>query len=394
MKLEGFGRGRFAGIAVFLFLASVSPSSAQAPAPAGPPLVQTTVVKLAAVTRESEFVGTVAPIQSVDIRARVEGFLDSVNFKEGGFVQSGALLFEIEKDTYQAALDGANATLAAATATEAGAQANLKQAEMTLTRQIELLKTNAVSQSSVDQATATRDASAAQVQQAQAQIAQAQAQIATAKLNLSYTDVSTPITGRIGKTQVTVGNLVSPSGGPLATVIQMDPIRVVFSLSDREYLRVVEQLKPTEQGFAADAATFQPQLKLSDGTVYASPGKITFLDNTIDATTGTIAVFAEFANPALQLIPGQYVSVTVQEGQAQQLPVVAASAVQLDQNGNYVFVLGEGNVATIRRVTLGVRVGTDWSVASGLTAGDAVIVSGIQKIKAGITVKPEPAAGN
>ncbi len=394
MKLKRFDRASFASFAVFFFVASVSPSSAQAPAPAGPPLVETSVVKLASVTRESEFVGTVAPIQSVDIRARVEGFLDSVNFKEGGFVQSGALLFEIEKDTYQAALDGANATLAAANATEAGAQANLKQAEMTLTRQIELLKTNAVSQSSVDQATATRDASAAQVQQAQAQIAQAQAQIATAKLNLSYTDVSTPITGRIGKTQVTVGNLVSPSGGPLATVIQMDPIRVVFSLSDREYLRVVEQLKPTEQGFAADAATFQPQLKLSDGTAYASPGKITFLDNTLDATTGTIAVFAEFANPALQLIPGQYVSVTVQEGQAQQLPVVAASAVQLDQNGNYVFVLGEGNVATIRRVTLGVRVGTDWSVASGLAAGDVVIVSGIQKIKAGVTVKPEPAAGN
>jgi membrane fusion protein (multidrug efflux system) len=157
---------------------------------------------------------------------------------------------------------------------------------------------------------------------------------------------------------------------------------------------VVEQLKPTEQGFAEDASKFQPQLKLSDGTTYGSPGKITFLDNSLDATTGTIAVYAEFANPALQLIPGQYVSVTVQEGQAQQLPIIAASAVQLDQQGNYVFVLGENNVATIRRVTLGVRVGTNWSVASGLAAGDVVIVSGIQKIRAGVTVKPQPAAGN
>ena len=176
-------------------------------------------------------------------------------------------------------------------------------------------------------------------------------------------------------------------------MVQTDPIRVVFSISDREYLGVVSSLQPDNAGIAADAATFQPRLKLPDGSDYDQPGKIAFIDNQLDPSTGTIAVYAEFANPQLKLVPGQFVSVTVQSGESVQLPVVPASAFLQDEEGAYVFGLGEGNRAEIRRVTLGQRVGTDWAVTSGLAQGEMVIVSGIQKVQAGIEVTPQP-AGN
>lgn len=368
--------------------ASLDPAWAQG----APPEVETAAVALAPVTRHSEFVGTVAAIQQVNLMARVEGFLDAVSFTEGSFMNAGDTAFQIEKDSYQAALDSAQAALQSAHAAVAGAQANLTQADLTLKRQQELLRTRNVPQSTVDQAQATRDAADATVKQAQAQVAQAQAQVETAQLNVSYTDVKTPIAGRIGRAQVTVGNLVSPSSGPLATVVQTDPIRVVFSISDRDYLAVVNVLKPNDQGFTAGAGEFQPRLRLPDGTDYAEAGKIAFLDNTIDPSTGTIAVYAEFPNPHLQLVPGQFVSVTVQVGKTESLPVVPAAVVQQDRDGAYVFVLDQTNHAVIRRVTLGIRVGTDWSIASGLAQGEVVIVSGIQRIAAGMVVSPRQAA--
>ena len=264
---------------------------------------------------------------------------------------------------------------------------------MNLVRQQELLRTAAVSQSTVDQAQANRDNAQAQVDQAKAQILLMQSQLQTAQLNLSYTDVKSPIAGRIGKANITEGNLVSPQSGALATVVQTDPIRVVFSISDREYLEVVRALKPNSQGFPTDTSAYQPKLRLPDGTDYDQLGKIAFLDNTIDPATGTIAVYAEFANPQLKLVPGQFVQVTVQAGESVELPVVPASAILQDQQGAYVFGLGEGNRAEIRRVTLGQRVGTDWAVTAGLAQGEMVIVSGIQKVQAGVAVTPQP-AGN
>lgn len=358
-------------------------------------MVETAAVKLAEVNTQAEFVGSVVAAQQVDLMARVEGFLDKVNFTEGSFVQADSVAFVIEKDTYQAAVDGAQAQLDSATAAESSAEANLKLADITLTRQKELLRTNAVPQSSVDQAQAQRDSAAASVDQAKAQILLMQSQLTTAQLNLSYTDIKSPIAGRIGKANITEGNLVSPQSGPLATVVQTDPIRVVFSISDREYLAVIPAQKAaSNSSLAADAAGYQPKLKLPDGTDYDQPGRIAFIDNTINPQTGTIAVYAEFPNPQLKLVPGQFVQVTVKSDESVQLPVVPASAILQDQQGAYVFGLGEGNRAEIRRVTLGQRVGTDWAVTAGLAQGEIVIVSGIQKVEAGIAVTPQPSSGN
>lgn len=383
------GRRSFHIVALFL----LSGHGAIAQTPAAAPIVETAAVKLASVTTKAEFVGSVIAAQQVALTARVEGFLDAVNFTEGSFVQADSVAFVIEKDTYQAAVDGAQAQLESAIAAEASAEANLKLQDLTLVRQQELVKTNAVSQSVVDQAQATRDGAQAQVDQAKAQISLMQSQLKTAQLNLSYTDVKSPIAGRIGKANITEGNLVSPQSGPLATVVQTDPIRVVFSISDREYLDVIKAQKPDNSSLAADAAAYQPKLELPDGTEYDQPGKIAFLDNQIDPTTGTIAVYAEFANPQLKLVPGQFVQVSVQAGESIELPVVPASAILQDQEGPYVFGLDDQNRAQIRRVTLGQRVGTDWAITAGLANGEIVIVSGIQKVRPGIVVTPQ-AAGN
>lgn len=379
------------GLAVLL--SASTPALTQNAASGTPPEVETLAVSSASVTQQGQFIGTVAAIQQVDLQARVQGFLDEVSFVEGSYLKAGDVAFRIEKDTYQAALDSANASLQSAVAAEGGAQANLTQADLTLTRQKELLRTNAVSQSTVDQAQASRDASDAQVKQAQAQIAAAEAQVKTAQLNLSYTDITAPIAGRIGRASVTQGNLVSPSSGVLATIVQTDPIRVVFSISDREYLQVVQILKPDDKGTSfSHSEEFKPRLTLPDGTPYDEPGKISFIDNKIDPSTGTIAVYAEFPNPKLQLVPGQFVSVTVLAGAAQNLPLVPAAAVQQDKDGAYVFVLDQDNRAVIRRVTLGARDGVNWSVSSGLVEGETIVASGIQKIHAGMVVTPKPAA--
>lgn len=376
-----------------LLLIAASAAIAQGAPASGPPIVETAAVKIASVTAKTEFVGSVVAAQQVALMARVEGFLDAVNFAEGSFVKADSIAFVIEKDTYQAAVEGAQAQLDSAIAAEAGAEANLKLQDINLVRQKELLKTNAVPQSTVDQAQATRDSAAADVDQAKAQIALMRSQLQTAQLNLSFTDVKSPIAGRIGKANITEGNLVTPQSGPLATVVQTDPIRVVFSISDREYLEVIKAVKPDNSGIAADAGNYQPKLTLPDGSEYDQPGKIAFVDNTIDPTTGTIAVYADFANPQLKLVPGQFVQVTVQGSESVNLPVVPASAILQDQQGAYVFGLGDGNKAQIRRVTLGQRVGTDWAVTSGLANGEIVIVSGIQKVQAGVVVTPQP-AGN
>lgn len=383
--------GRVSSAAAALLLLAGGDALAQQPPPGTPPSVETAAVTLAPVARKNEFVGTVEADNQVNLVARVEGFLDTIGFVEGSFVKAGSTAFQIEKDTYQAALAGAQAALQAAVATQAGAAASLRQAELTLVRQQELVKSQTVSQAVVDQATAVRDNASAQLDQATAQIAQAQAQVKTAELNLSFTDIIAPISGRIGKAQITVGNLVAPASGTLATIVQTDPILVAFSISDREYLQVIDAIKPNDEDKPTDTPKYLPQLTLSDGSTYGSPGKIGFIDNQIDSSTGTIAVYAEFPNPNLQLIPGQYVSVTVQTGDPVELAIVPAAAILQDRDGPYVFVLGDGNRATVRRVKLAQRVDTNWAVESGLANGEVIIVSGLQRVKPGIVVAPTPA---
>ncbi len=338
------------------------------------------------VTRSAEFVGRIEAIQQVDIRARVEGFLDKVEFVEGSMVKENSPLYLIEQDTYQAQVDTAKATIASAKAQLASAEAARKNASLELERRKELLQSGTVSQATVDDFQAKYDEAQASVEQAQAAIEQGQAQLKTANINLSYTKIASPITGRVGKTNFTVGNLVGPSTGALATVVQMDPIRVVFSIAETDYLKVVDANKKASADEIKKALTVK--LKLADGSTYEHDGKISFINNTVDQQTGTVAVRANFANPRQLLVPGQFVNVDIQVGEPQKLPVVPASAVQQDRQGAYVFVLDKDDKVQERRIETAKKMANGWAVSKGVENGELIVVSGIQKIKPGIKVVP------
>jgi membrane fusion protein, multidrug efflux system len=360
---------------------ALATAAAQAQAPAGgadapPPAVVVQPVTSEVVGRSDQFVG------------RVEGFLETLNFKEGADVTADELLIGIEKAPYEAQLAAATAQVTAAQSQVAGAQANLANNDVILSRQVTLLKRGDVSQATYDQAKADRDVSAAQVQEAQAAVGQAQAQVQTAQLNLSYTDIKAPISGRIGAVSVTVGNLVAAKSGTIATIVQLDPIRVAFSIPEALYTRL-KQRAATQNG---NLDVFTPELTLSDGTTYASGGKLSFASNVIGASTGTLTIYADFPNADSLLLPGGFVTVTVKEANPTKLPVVPASAVLQDRDGRYVLVVDDANRAEIRRIETGQQVQTGFPVTKGLIDGERVIVEGLQKVRPGIVVAPTPVA--
>jgi membrane fusion protein (multidrug efflux system) len=365
-----------AGGAIMAVICSTGlPAAAQAPGqPAEPPTVTVAPVQVKEVAPSDQFIGRVQAIQSVDLRARVEGFLQRVAFQEGQDVKTGDLLFQIEDAPYRAALDAAKAQLAKA-------QATLKQAQSNYDRQYELRRQDFQSQAVLEQALAARDSAAADV-------LAAQANLQTAELNLGYTRITAPIDGRIGRAAYTQGNFVGPNSNPLATIVQIDPIRVVFSVADRDVINEKQRAGGSQEQMNA---RFVPRLKLSNGSDYPTPGGIEFVDNTVDPATGTIAVWARFPNPQALLLPGQYTQVVVRPEQPQRRPVVPVSAVQEDKDGKFVLVV-TGDKAQERRIKATTQIGQDWVVDDGLNAGETVIVDGLQKVRPGAQVRPVQAA--
>ena len=378
-----------AAFAIAVSIAAAAPASAQAPGGGSkaPPAVVVTAIQSEDVAASQQFLGRIQAIQQVDVVARVEGFLNQVAFKEGDFVKKDALLYQIEQDQYQAQLAAAQAQLATAKAQKSGAEASLKNAQVNLDRQQELLARQTVSQSVVDQAQAERDEAAASVQSGQASIESANAQIQTAQINLGYTTINSPIDGRIGATNVTQGNLVNSQSGTLATVVQIDPIRMVFSIPETYWIQFAQ-----ENGLSAATAkgeqAFVPQIQLPDGQAYKGQGKLAFISNQVDQTTGTIAVYADFPNPDGALLPGGYVTAIMRQAKEQKLPIVPLSAVQQDRQGRYVFVLDTSNKVQERRIETSIQVEDGWAVTSGLMDGDTVVVQGVQKIQPDMEVTP------
>jgi len=396
---ERMSCGRSAAIHVTAVLAAALWTGATLPAMAqgggsankAPPAVVVTAIQSENVAASQQFLGRIQSIQQVDVVARVEGFLDQVAFKEGEFVKKGELLYQIEQDQYQAQLSAAQAQLATAKAQKAGAEATLKNAQVNLDRQQTLLEKQTVSQSVVDQAQAERDEAAASVQSGQAAIESANAQIQTAQINLGYTTIDSPIDGRIGATNVTQGNLVNTQSGTLATVVQIDPIRMVFSIPENYWIQFAQ-----ENGITAATAkgeqAFVPQIQLPNGKPYEGKGKLAFISNQVEQTTGTIAVYADFPNPDGALLPGGYVTAVLRQAKEVNLPVVPLSAVQEDRQGRYVFVLDTDNKVQERRIETSIQVNDGWAVTSGLQDGDTVVVQGVQKIQPGMEVNPTSVA--
>jgi membrane fusion protein (multidrug efflux system) len=341
-----------------------------------PPAVTVVPTAMRQVTETGDFIGRVTPIDKVDLVARVAGFIEQRNFTEGEQIKRGDLLFVIEQATYKAAVEQQKASLARTKATATNAKLQLDRAQ-------ELVRNQNVSQ-------ATYDQRAADYAGAQADVMQAQAMLQQAEINLSYTEIRSPIDGRIGLATFTVGNLVQPSSGTLATIVRQDPIYVIFQASSRDVLEYKRRLAQAND----QNRHVTIHIRLPDGTLYQHAGVTNFLDVQVDPNTDTVAVRAEMQNPDYLLIPSSVVGVTVERGAPQAALVIPQSAILIDQAGRYVLVVNPDKKVEQRRVTTGVEQGRDVVVSGGLKEGELVIVEGIQKVRPGQVVATSLAQEN
>jgi membrane fusion protein (multidrug efflux system) len=340
-------------------------------ASAPPPAVTVVKVTAAEIKPTTTFTGRIEARNKVDLRARVDGFLEKRLFTEGADVAESELLFAIEKGLYQAAVDQAKAALETAEST-------LKLADLDVDRQTQLFQRNVTAQATLDQATAKQG-------EARGNMLAQKAALEKAELQLSYTDIKSPISGRIGRASVSVGNFVSPSNGALATVVSQDPIYASFPVTQREMLAV------RKQQAASKAGEYVIYVQLADGSRYPGAGKIDFLDNTVNQGTDTVQVRALFANPDRVLVDGQLVTVVAEEGKGESALVVPQQALQVDQTGPYVLVVDKDNKIQIRRVETDVVRGVNIVIRKGLAATELIVTEGIQRVRPGQVVAPTEA---
>ncbi|MDZ7621148.1 MAG: efflux RND transporter periplasmic adaptor subunit [Candidatus Competibacteraceae bacterium] len=318
-----------------------------------------------------EFTGKTESSRSVEIRARVEGYLDKIAYTEGNFVRTGQLLFQLDPQPFQAALDNARGDLARA-------QAQLTNARATLARVRPLAKQNAVSQKDLDDAVASEGS-------AQAQVQSAKAQTRTAELNLGYTTIKSPLNGLAGKSEFREGSLVTPGvSSLLTTIVQLDPIWVSFGVGENDVLKFrAEQAS----GKLQDTKNVQVEMVLADGSVFPHKGKINYVAPTIDPTTGTLALRAELPNPDAKLPPGLFVRVRLEGASRSNVILAPQRAVMQGPQGKFVYVVGANNQAEAKPVQVGDFYGDQWVITSGLSGGEQVIVDGVIKVRPGATVK-------
>ncbi len=337
-------------------------------AAAPPPAVSVQAATTKGVAWEFQFVGRIKAIEQVETRARVEGFLAKVLFREGQDVKAGDILYQIEKDQYQALVEQAQADLVAA-------QAVVVNAQLKYDRSFGLRKTDSVPQSSVDQNKADLDSAKAGVLQKEAILKQAQ-------INLSYTDIASPIDGRIGRTTYTQGNLVNAASGVLATIVSQDPIYVLFPVGVRQ----LEEIRKNRALPDGGQAKIEIMVQLPNGDEYPHRGIWNYTDPQVDQQTDTINMRATLPNPDRQLVDGEFVTVSLRARQPEPQLVVPQAALQTDQAGYYVMVVGSDNKVEQRRVQTGQTQGTDVVVNSGIKDGENIIVEGVQKVRPGQTV--------
>ncbi len=327
-----------------------------------------------------DMVGGTYGTQDVPIRARVEGFLETMNFQEGGFVEQGALLYTIDPQPFQARLVEAQSQLAAS-------QTTLAKTESDLKRIVPLAEMDAVSQQDLDSAVAQEAA-------ARAGVKAAEAAVQLAEIELSYTRIRAPIAGRIGLTQARPGEFVGREPNPvvLNVLSDIDPIRVRFSISEREYI-LLARSRAEMQKPGAGAADQQAQplkLLLADGTEHPHPGQLAAMAQAVDPTTGTFSFEALFPNPDNVLVPGQFARVRVQHETITDAVVVPRRSVVELQGRFQVYIVDAANQVEVREVGLGPVDGNTRVIDSGLAGTETVIVEGIQKVRSGMTVTPEP----
>jgi membrane fusion protein (multidrug efflux system) len=367
--------------AAALALLAACGAGPSAPPPAGPVEVGVVTITPAPLTLTRELPGRTSAFRVAEVRARVNGIVQRRLFAEGSDVKEGQKLFLIDPAPYEAALDGARANLARAEAT-------LGNARVQATRHAELIKTNVVSQQDHDNAMAS-------LKTAEADVAAARAAEQSARINLGYTTVTAPVSGRIGRSAVTEGAYAQASQATLlATVQQIDPIFVDLTQSADEVLRLRRDL---ESGKLEGAGKGKARVRLvtDDGREYAHAGTLQFTDVTVDPGTGSIMLRALFANPRGELLPGMFVRARLDQGVNPSALLVPQVGVTRDQKGlPIVLVVNSEKKVERRQIVTDRAVGNAWLVTDGIRPGDQVIVEGVQKVRPGALVNPVPASGS
>jgi len=339
---------------------------------AAPPKVTIAAAYTEELTRESTFIGRGEAAAKTDLVARVTGIITEVVAEDGTSVAQGDVIFRIEPDTYEAEVTSAQASVQRA-------EANVKLAEIELARKTELLRRDTIAESELDIAQANASV-------AEAALAAAKAALQEAELNLDRTEITAPFDGRIGRLNVSLGALVSPSTGTLATLVQQSPMYVTFSLSEPQLLTVLEQVDQGIEELVASGASPNVFVRLPDGTLLDEPGEIVFLDNRINPNTGTISLRAEFENTRGMILDGGFNSVVIEALQPTLSTLVPQNALQRDQRGDFVLVVTDQGLVEQRYVVLGPQEGTAVVVSDGLREGESVITEGLQRVRPGIEV--------
>jgi RND family efflux transporter MFP subunit len=344
--------------------------------PPPPPEVEVAVPVQKPITRYLDATGNTAAIKNVDLVARVQGFLQSINYQDGTFVKQGTTLFTIEPETYKLKLEQAQAA-------ETGAQASLKQAEADFRRQSDLVQRQAVSQATLDTSTSTRD-------NAQANLQQAQVNTKIAEVNYGYTNVAAPFDGIVSAHLVSVGELVGfSSPTQLATIVALDPIYVNFNVNEQDVLRIREDAR--RRGITVNEIRQLPiEIGLQTDTGYPHKGKLDYVSPSINQSTGTLAVRGILPNPDRVLLPGFFVRIRVPYDEQKDALLVPDTALGSDQAGRYVLVVNGENVVEQRKVQTGQLDGELRVIEGGLKLDDKVVVAGLLRAIPGQKVDPQP----
>lgn len=365
---------RLVAASLLSLLLTTAIASGQEGQAAPPSAVGVVVIAPESLAITSELPGRISATQIADVRPRVGGIIETREFEQGSLVQQGDVLFRLDRVTYEIAVEAARATVSRA-------EAGRVEAQATERRYASLKERNITSQADYETAVAAR-------LQAEAALAEARAQLRAAEINLGFTEVKAPITGRIGRAQVTEGALVSAHGEVLATIQQLDPVYADMQQPVSELLRLRRALASGALTEVEPGAA-RVVLYLDDGSQYAYPGKLLFAEASVDRASGQVTLRAEFPNPDDTLLPGMYVRVSVEQATQAEAIAIPSQAVQRNASGAaMVYVVNAEGAADLRPVGLGRSVGNRVTAQEGLAAGDLLIVDGFQKIGPGAPVAP------
>lgn len=371
-----FGRSGMPLLTVFAALLALTACKESAPPQqqsAAPPAVLVARVERQPIAQAAEFIGRVEAIDKVEVRARVTGFLHARHFNEGDSVKAGDLLFTIEQPPFAA-------EVALRQAQVERAQAELRNASLQVERGRELVRTNNIPQSELDSRIAAEG-------KAQGDLSAAQAQLRQAQIQYGYTEIRAAFDGRAGRSPLSPGNVVGPDSGVLVTVVRDDPIRVNFPVTQRELLRV---RRAGANGEANAAERIQVLVRLPDGTMLDTAGRLDFVDVAANRSTDSVMVTATVPNPQRLLTDGQAVTVVLREAEPQQAIIIPQAAVQIDQQGPFALVVGADNKVEVKRLRIARGPAGQNIVTEGLEVGQLIIVEGSQRARPGQPVTPRP----